>query len=146
MEAKFWDDFACGRAAYLRCIERAAEPLGLTRTEMDILLFLANNPRYDTATDIVEKRRLSKAHVSLSLRTLREGGYLAAAHTQGNHRTVRLRLTKKAMPAVRAGQAAQQRFLARLTRDFTQEEFAVLLDMLARMVQNLTGQDEEEVT
>ncbi len=146
MKLKFWDDFVCGRAAYLRCVEQAAKPLGLSRTEMDILLFLANHPQFDTATDIVEKRRLSKAHVSLSLRSLRERGYLTAAYLQGNHRTMRLRLTEMAAPAVQAGQAAQRRFWARLTRDFTPEELRQLQSMLARMAQNLTGNDEEEAT
>ena len=32
----------------------------LTQLEADIILFLANNPEYDTARDIVEKRHLAK--------------------------------------------------------------------------------------
>ena len=40
---------------------------GLTRLETDILLFLANNPAYDTAKDIVEVRMIAKSHVSASI-------------------------------------------------------------------------------
>ena len=43
---------------------------GLTRLETDILLFLANNPGYDTARDIVAVRMIAKSHVSASVETL----------------------------------------------------------------------------
>ena len=43
---------------------------GLTRLETDILLFLANNPAYDTAKDIVDVRMIAKSHVSASIETL----------------------------------------------------------------------------
>ena len=48
------------------------ERCGLTQLEADILMFLANNPEYDTARDIVEKRRLAKSHVSVGVDALAE--------------------------------------------------------------------------
>ena len=52
------------------------ERCGLTQLEADILMFLANNPEYDTARDIVEKRRLAKSHVSVGVDALAERGLL----------------------------------------------------------------------
>ena len=45
---------------YTQYIESVCSRHGLTRTELDILLFLANNPKFDTASDIVEMRHLSQ--------------------------------------------------------------------------------------
>ena len=42
----------------------------LTKNEIDILLFLANNQPYDTSRDIVEYRALSKSHVCKSVDSL----------------------------------------------------------------------------
>lgn len=53
-----------------------ADHYGLTSMEFSILLFLANNPEYDTATEIVTIRHLTKSHVSASVRSLEEKGLL----------------------------------------------------------------------
>ena len=38
--------------------------------EFNILLFLANNPEFDTAARITKKRAFTKSHVSMSVRSL----------------------------------------------------------------------------
>ena len=51
-----------------RFYERQFVPLlertGLTMREIHVLLFLANNPGYDTARDVAEYRGLAKSQVS----------------------------------------------------------------------------------
>ena len=49
---------------------------GIARTSFDILLFLANNPDYNTARDIVQVRHLKANLVSIHLDRLEEEGYL----------------------------------------------------------------------
>ena len=44
----------------------------LTFMKFNMLLFLANNPAYTTAAQIVERRRLTKSHAFLSVRSLTE--------------------------------------------------------------------------
>ena len=41
---------------------------------------LANNPQYDTATQIVRYRHLAKSHVSVSIRSLQERGLILGEH------------------------------------------------------------------
>lgn len=48
------------KTLYSEFVSPVCAKYGLTRIELDILLFLANNTRYDTATDIVEVRFFSK--------------------------------------------------------------------------------------
>ena len=43
------------KTLYSEFVSPVCAKYGLTRIELDILLFLANNTRYDTATDIVER-------------------------------------------------------------------------------------------
>ena len=52
---------------YESCLMEAQTQTGLSRGELDVLLFLANHPEYDTATDVVKIRRLSKSHVSATV-------------------------------------------------------------------------------
>ena len=49
---------------------------GLTMREMDVILFLTNNPGHDTARDVTELRGLSKSQVSAAVDLLAERGLL----------------------------------------------------------------------
>ena len=71
----------------------------LTRNELDVLLFLANNPEFDRAVDIVNNRGLSKSHVSLSISNLERRGVLERIDDPDDRRTVHLRLLPQSMPA-----------------------------------------------
>ena len=51
-----WDLRSLTKRLYGQRIQPVCEAYGLTRMEMDILLFLANNPAFDTARDIVERK------------------------------------------------------------------------------------------
>ena len=61
---EFWDHLFLFKRLYDQTMDPIAQQWDLTRMELDILLFLANAPAYDTAADIVERRRLTKSHVS----------------------------------------------------------------------------------
>ena len=69
---------------------------GLIKRRWTFLLFLHNNPGFDTATDIVKFRHLSKSHVSKSIQSLKERGWLAAFYQDNNRRTIHLKLCKAA--------------------------------------------------
>ena len=59
------------KTLYSEFVSPVCAKYGLTRIELDILLFLANNTRYDTATDIVEVRFLAKSQVSAAIKNLK---------------------------------------------------------------------------
>lgn len=50
--------------SYDSYLSAAARRIGLTKPEADILLFLANNPQFHTARDVVALRGFSKTYVS----------------------------------------------------------------------------------
>ena len=62
--------------AYSAMCRPLCRELKLTQTAFDVLLFLANNPGHDTASDIVELRRIKANLVSVNVNRLVEEGYL----------------------------------------------------------------------
>lgn len=66
------DSIAITKKLYAVSLEPVYKQYGLTKMELDIILFLANNPGYDSAKDIIERRLLTKSHVSTTIKSLIE--------------------------------------------------------------------------
>jgi len=113
------------------------EKYQLTQLEIDILLFLANNPPFDTARDIVEKRHLAKSHVSSGVDSLASRGLLERSRQDGNRKTIHLRLTEKAAPIVEEGRAVQMRYGKLLLKGFSDQEMEQLFRFLERAAENV---------
>lgn len=133
MKYEFWSCLQLMRKAYAQSIERVSHGFGLTRAEMDVLLFLADSPQTDRAADIVELRGLTKSHVSIAVRDLYDRGFLEARHDEQDRRVVHLKITERARPVIRRGQEAQRQHFAKLFEGFSETEFdqwAVLQEKL----------------
>lgn len=63
-------------AAYAALCKPLCQKLHLPQTAFDILMFLANNPGYQTASDVVEVRKLKANLVSVNVDRLVQEGYL----------------------------------------------------------------------
>lgn len=124
------------RKLYCSLFAPLLERRGLTQLEMDILLFLANNPEYDTARDIVEQRHLAKSHVSVGVDALAGRGLLERQLRAGNRKTIHLRLTESAAPIVAEGRALQRRHGELLLAGFTEGERAELIRLLEKIGDN----------
>lgn len=83
------------------------ERTGLSMREMNVLLFLANNPQYDTARDVTEFRGLSKSQVSQAVELLVAEGLVSRTPDSSDRRVVHLSLTEEAGPLAREAQALQ---------------------------------------
>ena len=125
------------RKLYCSLFTPLLERRGLTQLEMDILLFLANNPEYDTARDIVEKRHLAKSHVSVGIDALAGRGLLARQMREGNRKTIHLVLTEAAAPIVEEGRAVQRQYGETLLAGFTEEEKEELFRLLDQIGENV---------
>lgn len=122
---------------YERHMAPVSASFSLTAVELSILLFLANNPEYDTAKEIVEKRHLTKSHVSVSLRDLEERGFLKKEHRNGDNRTVHLVLLPASDAAIREGRQAQADFVSILTDGLSSEQRDVLQNCFLHMKENI---------
>lgn len=108
---------------YARYMEPICKKWGLTRNELDVILFLCNNPAFDRAADIVSRRGIAKSHVSLSVANLEGRGMLARRFDPSDRRTAHLELTERGHAAALEGRNAQQDFFALLYGCLTEEEF-----------------------
>jgi len=125
---------------------RLLERTGLGATELDVLLFLANNPGYDTARDISEMRSLVKSQVSRAVETLARRGLLLRTPDGGDRRIVHLSVTEAGLPAVREGQALQEKAALALTDGLGDAELKQLGDLLGTVFGNaekLAGGEEQ---
>lgn len=108
----------------------------MTKTEMLVLLFLSNDSEYDTASHIVNKLKITKSHVSASVRDLEERGYLHGSYEGHNHRTIHLQLCGNAAEIIREVKKAQNEYLSVISHGFTEEERKTLESYIKRMNDN----------
>ena len=99
--------------AYNAVCKPLCQELGLSQTALDILLFLANNPDYKTARDIVEVRHIKANLVSMNVDKLVQEGYLERYAVASDRRKTKLLCTGKADPIIRRGRFSL--FLCRRT-------------------------------
>ncbi len=136
-DVNFFDIMHRAQKGYSRLMDPLCQKYNLTRNEMDVLLFLANNPGYDRAIDIVNIRGLSKSHVSLSVSNLEKRGFLTRKEDPTDRRTIHLILTPDSLPITEAGQMAQKRFFSYLHAGVTQEQMDLLVDFARKVNENI---------
>lgn len=122
---------------YGKCVETVCDKHQITRMELDILLFLANNPLFDTAADMVEIRCLSKSQVSASVKLLEQKGLLQKEYREGNRKTAHLVIRPKAAGLIADGKAAQETFLSILCRGIPEEDLETVRRCNLHMLQNI---------
>lgn len=130
-----------GQNLYEKTVMPVCKAHGLTYMEFTVLMFLHNNPKYDTAAQLVKIRRLTKSHVSVSVKGLQEKGLVSGVYYPGNQKTLHLCLTEASVPIVEAGIAAQKEFGAKLVRGFTPEEVAQLQYLTSKLHENMNQEE-----
>lgn len=123
--------------AYQEQFKVLCKKFHLSQTAFDILLFLANNPQYKTARDIVEIRRLKANLVSMNVNRLVDEGYLERKEVPEDRRKTKLLCTKKAQPIIQKGQELQNQFFTLLFEKVKPEQKQVFFEVVQQMVNNL---------
>lgn len=123
--------------AYNMTCKSLCQELKLPQTAFDILMFLANNPEFRTARDIVEIRKLKANLVSVNVDKLVCDGYLERHAVEGDRRKTELICTEKAQPIIARGRQLQQNFIDRLLTGLDEATRQKFLEILKIMDQNL---------
>lgn len=134
---KFWEFLLSFENEYSKYRKLIMNRYSLTAAETDILMFLANNPCYDTAAEVSKIRHISKSQVSLSVKSLCEKGMLESGHTQGNRKSIHLVVTDNAEPVVRYGRKVQAEFSKVIFDGFTKEETDEFEKLHMKMADNI---------
>ena len=116
------------------------QKLHLPQTAFDILMFLANNPSYTTARDIVEVRHIKANLVSVNVDKLVQEGFLERRPVPDDRRKTELACTEKARPVIERGRAVQNAFFARLltnTDEPTREAFFRTMEIIGKNLDDI---------
>ena len=98
------------------------QKLHLPQTAFDILMFLANNPNYTTARDIVEVRHIKANLVSVNV---------------DDRRKTELACTEKAQSIIEQGRRMQDDFIRRLMAGLEEEKLEIFFEVIDTMNENL---------
>lgn len=123
-------------SAFREWNKAVAEELGLHPIAYDIVMYLADNPRSDTAKEIGQDRRLKANTISFHVDRLVNEGYLERK-TSDDRRAVRLECTPKAQPIIDRGHRAQSEFLMRIRQGIEESELKKLNETLLSIEHNL---------
>ena len=137
----YMDSTQRSKKIYGTMLEPLCRRYDLTRNELDILLFLANNPGCDRAADIVSVRRIAKSHVSLSVGNLEKRQLLIREYEEGDRRAAHLKLTEAAQPVIREGQHLQKEFFTRMFEGLTRQELEQWGEVLTKICRNIDSID-----
>ncbi|MDO4343403.1 MAG: MarR family transcriptional regulator [Eubacteriales bacterium] len=135
--AEFHNHISLIKKLYDQAMDPLCEQYQITRMELDILVFLANNPGYDTARDIVEVRQFTKSHVSSAIHLLEEKKYLSRAYHEGNQKSIHLKLLPASEEIIAAGQAAQRQFFSRIFDGLSPEDLKRVESVFCKINSNM---------
>lgn len=96
--------------AYSVICKPLCQEMKLPQTAFDILMFLSNNPKYKTARDIVEVRKIKANLVSINVDKLVKEGYLERREVAGDRRKTELVCTSQADSIIEKGRLVQKDF------------------------------------
>lgn len=128
---------------YNSLFEKIIQKYQMTQVEIDVLAFLANNPEYNHAQDIVNIRGLSKGHVSIAIEKLVSKKYIIRDTDPLNRRCNTLKVTKQAAGLVKEIQSVQRHFEDMAYQGMSQPEIEEYHYWLRRIYQNLGGGSNE---
>ena len=140
----YFDSMNQIKKAYSRLLEPICRKWDLTRNELDVMLFLHNNPEYDRAVDIVTRRGMAKSHVSLSVANLEQRCLLQRRESEEDRRTVHLMLTEAGSRIAREGRETQAVFFTKMYEGVERQEFEVWQSVTQKIRENLTNMNVSE--
>lgn len=112
------------------------EKYDLRQLEYDILMFLYNNPKYNTAADIVRIRKSTKSHVSTSLKVLEDRGLIERRVDKDNKKRITIHLLQMANEVIEDGKWAQKEFAQDMFDGLTEEEIKMFMNVFQKVYDN----------
>ena len=136
-EFDYFEAMASAKRSYSRLMEPICQKWELTRNELDILLYLYNNPEYDRAADIVAHRGIAKSHVSLSVASLEEKGLLRRRYSELDRRTAHLELLEQGQRIAAQAREKQVQYFSALYRGVSPEELEIWKNITQKVWDNI---------
>ena len=132
----FWDEHKTITRYYEMKVSGVCEKYQLRQLEYDILMFIYNNPEYNTAADIVRIRKSTKSHVSISLKVLEDRGFIERRVDKDNKKHVTIHLLQLANEVIEDGIWAQKEFAQDMFEGLSEEEIKVFMNIFQKVYEN----------
>ena len=113
------------------------EKYKLTQNEVEVLIFLYNNPELNTSKDIVKYRWTSKSLVCKSVRSLLDNEYLDPAADYDDGRVMRLIMPEKTREIAKDLAEKEKEFYDLVFAGITDKEMAAIRGFAERIDVNL---------
>lgn len=123
--------------AYGGRINQVASDNGMTKVEIDVLLFLYNNPQYNTAKEVVEFRHIAKSYVSKAVDLLVKKGFLAIQEDTSDRRVSHLLIQTEAADVLKQAKKAQESIMEAMFQGITEEELNAFENVMLKMAENI---------
>ena len=136
-EFNYFDAMSSAKKSYDKLLDPICQQWNLTRNELDVMLFLFNNPKYTRAADIVAHRGIAKSHVSLSVSTLEEKGLLQRRFSEQDRRTAHLELLEQGLVIAAQAKERQIQYFSALYQGISPEEFELWKNIMSKVHENI---------
>ncbi len=136
------NDFILSGMQLKKLIEKKVQPVideyDLRPVELDILVLLHREKNIDTAKAIVQRKHLSKAHISKSIDNLSEKGFIQVCEDEDDHRILHIQLTGKSQEVVKRMIAIYEECKEIMQTGISQEELEVVKNVVLKMNENIS--------
>lgn len=137
MQEGYFMHFAKVNKAYRKICYQAVEEYRFTPNEIEVMMFLSNNPGLDSASDIACYKNISKGLVAKSVESLCTKGFLDTKKDTKDRRLIHLILTEHSADVVKRLQRCRKDFVNMLQLGIPQEDLDAMDRVMARMSENL---------
>lgn len=125
---------------YQRFCQNVIRDWELNATSFQVVMFLANNPDYNTARDVSRMRGIKTGITSIAVEQLIQMGFLERRTDPNDRRIQRLFVTEQARDLVEQGRQAQREFAESIAEALTpqeREEYFRLTDKLMNRIDQM---------
>ncbi len=122
---------------YEKQFDELSEKENLTKLEIAIIGFLANNPAFNTAKDIERIRKFKKSNISTAVDNLNNRGLLTKEVSKSDRRITNLYLTSLANNLVETIRNIQSGFFEKIFKDISKEEIKAHINVLKKIFDNV---------
>ena len=122
---------------YEKQYDQILRSYGLTKLEIEVLLFLENSKPCDTARDIVGSRLFAKSHVSKAITALIDDGYVLGNPDEQDRRYIHLKLSDNAKQVVKEAKEIRNNIIGILFQGVSLEEKKIMESVAKKIANNI---------
>ena len=120
-------------------VKNLREKYGLNRTEIEVLYYLSRGGEHNTAKDINLSLHMNKGHISQTVESLCQNGYISASKDENDYRIVHYTITDEATHVAEEIDCAIDRLYKTLFAGISAEDQETFARIAAQMASNISG-------